>query len=73
MSGKRRPGNGWMALRQRESGVEQRRRSNRITPPLTQGSCLSEMLSGPAHTSPPSGLPERPSSNQTAVYVKSAA
>lgn len=31
--------------------VERRRGSNRITPPLTQGSCLSEMLSIRAHVS----------------------
>lgn len=34
-----------------EKDVEHRRGSNRITPPLTQGSCLSEMLSLQAYVS----------------------
>lgn len=45
-----RPGNDGCSPAER-GGVEQRRGSNRITPPLTQGSCLSEMLSIRAHVS----------------------
>lgn len=40
----------WWVLSCRK-GVAHRRGSNRITPPLTQGSCLSEMLSLQAYVS----------------------